>query len=374
VTIPFNRPFLTGKELEYIRLAHQGGWLAGNGLYTRKCQDWLQSCLRAPKALLTHSCTGALEMSAILAEITPGDEVILPSFTFVSTANAFVLRGAIPVFVDIKADTKNIDPEEVKKALTKKTRAIVAVHYGGVGCEMESLQKIAKSSGALLIEDAAQALFARYQNKPLGTWGDLATLSFHETKNVISGEGGALLVNNSKLSKRSEIIWEKGTNRAEFARGEVNKYSWVDIGSSFLPSDILAAFLYAQLENAEDITRKRVEIWDSYHSKLEDLEKEGSIQRPHIPESCQHNAHCYSLLLPDLAKRTAFIKAMREKGIHTAFHYVPLHSSPAGKKYGRNVGDLKVTDDISSRLVRLPLWLGVEKEVDRIVSTMREVL
>ena len=363
VTIPFNEPHLTGKEVHYIADAHQRGQLAGDGYYTKRCSEWLEQNTGAKKVLLTHSCTAALEMAAILADIKPGDEVIMPSYTFVSTANAFVLRGGVPVFVDIRADTLNIDETQIEAAITPRTRAIVPVHYAGVACEMDTIMEIAMRHNLLVIEDAAQGVMATYKGRALGSIGHLGAYSFHETKNVISGEGGALLVNDQNLVARAEIVREKGTNRSQFFRGQVDKYTWVDIGSSYLPGEIIAAFLWAQLEEAKQITSKRLELWEDYHRAFAALEAEGRVRRPAVPEGCEHNAHMYYLLLKDLATRTAFIDMMRRQGINCVFHYVPLHSSPAGKKYGRAVGDMAVTDDLADRLVRLPMWVGLEPKV-----------
>jgi len=364
--IGFNKPYLTGKELHYIADAHQRGQLAGDGFYTKRCSEWLEQTTGAKKVLLTHSCTAALEMAAMLADIQPGDEVIMPSYTFVSTANAFVLRGGVPVFVDIRADTLNIDETQIEAAITPRTRAIVPVHYAGVACEMDTIMEIANRHDLLVIEDAAQGVMASYKGRALGTIGHLGAYSFHETKNVISGEGGALLVNDPKLVARAEIIREKGTNRSQFFRNQIDKYTWIDIGSSYLPGEIIAAFLWAQLEEAEFITSSRLELWEKYHKAFEHLENDGRLRRPVVPPGCEHNAHMYFLLLKDLDSRTAYIDAMKEDGINCVFHYVPLHSSPAGRKYGRAFGDLAVTNDISDRLVRLPLWVGLD--INRSIS------
>jgi dTDP-4-amino-4,6-dideoxygalactose transaminase len=361
-------PYMTGKELFYIREAHNNKWLSGNGPFTKKCQTWLEEQLVCSKALLAHSCTAALEMAAILADIQPGDEVIMPSYTFVSTANAFVLRGATPVFVDIRPDTLNIDETKIAAAITAKTRAIVPVHYAGVACEMDTILDIARKHNLLVIEDAAQGIFSAYKGRPLGSIGDLAALSFHETKNIICGEGGALLVNKSELTERAEIIWEKGTNRSKFFRGEVDKYTWVDIGSSFLPGEVTAAFLWAQMEEAKTITERRLAIWDAYHEGFAELERNGKVRRPAVPAEAVHNAHMYYLLLPDLKRRTLFMNKMNAQGIGVVFHYVPLHSSPAGKRYGRVSGQLTVTERASDCLVRLPLWLGVEDFLPEIIE------
>lgn len=370
MNVPFNKPHMTGKELWYIALAHANGHLAGDGEFTKKCNDWLQAQTGASKALLTHSCTAALEMAAILCDIEPGDEVIMPSYTFVSTANAFVLRGAVPVFVDIRSDTLNIDEKQIEAAVTARTKAIVPVHYAGVSCEMDAIMDIADRHGLVVVEDAAQGITARYKGRPLGSIGHLAALSFHETKNVISGEGGALLLNDRRLEERAEITREKGTNRCKFFRGEVDKYTWVDIGSSYLPSDLIAAFLWAQLEEAESIKRRRLALWHAYHEAFREAEASGRVRRPVVPAHCEHNAHMYYLLLPSLARRTAFIERLKREGIQCVFHYVPLHSSPAGTRVGRTHGSMAITDQISERLVRLPLWLGMEEVQADIVRRM----
>ncbi|MDP1653405.1 MAG: dTDP-4-amino-4,6-dideoxygalactose transaminase [Rhodocyclaceae bacterium] len=367
MNIPFNKPFMTGKELWYIAQAHANGHLAGDGSFTKKCNAWLEARTGAQKALLTHSCTAALEMAAILADIQPGDEVIMPSYTFVSTANAFVLRGAVPVFVDIRPDTLNIDETLIEAAITDQTKVIVAVHYAGVGCEMDTIMDIARRHGLLVIEDAAQGVMATYKGRPLGSIGHMGALSFHETKNIISGEGGALLVNDPKLVERAEIVREKGTNRSQFFRGQVDKYTWVDLGSSFLPSELIAAFLWAQMEDADAITDRRLAIWNTYHQGFADAEKNGLIRRPIIPTSCGHNAHMYYLLLANVDSRTRFIDSLKQDGIHCVFHYVPLHSSPEGRKVGRVHGDLTHTLALSDRLVRLPLWLGLEEHQPEVI-------
>jgi len=365
---------MTGKELSYIAEAHFNGVLAGDGRFTRLCEQWLEEKTGSYKSLLTHSCTGALEMAAILADIQPGDEVIMPSFTFVSTANAFVLRGGVPVFVDIREDTLNIDEGKIEAAITKRTKAIVVVHYAGVACEMDEIMAVADRHGLLVIEDAAQAIMSKYKNRALGSIGHMGTLSFHETKNISSGEGGALLINNPDLVYRAEIIREKGTNRSQFFRGQVDKYNWVDIGSSFLPGEIIAAFLWGQMEEAETITARRLKIWDFYHASLEALAQVGRVRQPIIPAGCEHNAHMYYLLLRDEEDRYNFIETMGKSGIQCVFHYVPLHSSPAGEVYGRSHGSLAVTKAMSDRLVRLPLWLGVEDVKEVIVGAVRDIL
>jgi dTDP-4-amino-4,6-dideoxygalactose transaminase len=368
MNIPFNKPYMTGKELWYIAQAHHNGWLAGDGGFTRKCNAWLEARTGARRALLTHSCTAALEMAAILADIQPGDEVIMPSYTFVSTANAFVLRGAVPVFVDIRPDTLNIDETLIEAAITGKTRAIVPVHYAGVACEMDVIMDIAARHKLLVIEDAAQGIMSSYKGRPLGSIGHLAALSFHETKNIISGEGGALLVNDPELAERAEIIREKGTNRSQFFRGQVDKYTWVDIGSSYLPSELIAAFLWAQMEEADAITQRRLDVWHAYHAAFADLEQQGKVRRPLIPGDCEHNAHMYYLLLPSLERRTAFIDTLKAHGIVSVFHYVPLHNAPAGRQHGRTVDDMRHTQELSDRLVRLPLWVGLEAYQDEVIQ------
>jgi len=368
--IPFNKPYMTGRELEYIAQAHANKHLAGNGIFTRRCQDWLQQRLGCRKALLTHSCTAALEMAALLADFQAGDEVILPSFTFVSTANAFVLRGAVPVFVDVRPDTLNLDETLVEAAITPRTRAIVAVHYAGVPAEMDALRDIADRHGLLLIEDAAQAVLSQYRGRPAGSLSHLAAVSFHETKNVISGEGGALLINDPRFLTRAEILWEKGTNRTALLRGEVDKYTWIDIGSSFLPSELIAAFLWAQLEQADDILAQRPHIWETYHKAFAPLENQGAIRRPIIPPHCCHNAHMYYLLLDGLSARTRLIEQLKSQDISAVFHYVPLHSAPAGRRYGRAHGPMSITDRTSDSLVRLPLWLGIETVLPRIIASV----
>lgn len=359
--IPFNRPYMTGQEHKYIDQAHANRKLAGDGIFTKNCHEWLEKNTSAKKALLTHSCTAALEMAAILADIQPGDEVIMPSYTFVSTANAFVLRGGVPVFVDIRPDTLNIDENLIEAAITPKTKAIVPVHYAGVGCELDVIMEIANRHNLLVIEDAAQGVMSTYKGNALGAIGHLGAFSFHETKNVISGEGGALIINDERFVKRAEIIREKGTNRSQFFRGQVDKYTWVDIGSSYLPSEIIAAFLWAQLQETDAITQKRLDIWDQYHSELAVFEEKGYLRRPIIPAETKHNAHMYYILLNSLEERTKVIERLKKKDIYAVFHYVPLHSSPGGLKFGRKSGELPVTEDLSDRLLRLPLWVGMNE-------------
>ena len=361
--ITFNRPYLTGKEINYIRQSHRRAQLAGDGFFTRQCQGWLKKNLGCRKALLTHSCTSALEMAALLAGIEPGDEVIMPSFTFVSTANAFVLRGAVPVFVDIRPDTLNLDEKLIERAITKKTRAIVPVHYAGVGCEMKSILALAKKHGLLVIEDAAHCLGATYRGKELGTWGDFGTLSFHETKNIISGEGGALLINNPAYMDRAEIFWQKGTNRRDFQQKKADKYTWVDRGSSFLPGEITAAFLWAQLQQSRKINALRREIWNRYDRLFAGLEEAGQARRPRLPEYTAHNAHMFYLLLPSRALRDQAIHVLKKAGLQAVFHYVPLHSSPAGRRWGRPSGKLEVTNRVADTILRLPFWIGLPTRI-----------
>jgi len=362
MNVPFNKPYMTGKELWYISQAHASGHLAGDGTFTKKCNAWLEQNIGSQKALLTHSCTAALEISAMLADIRAGDEVIMPSYTFVSTANAFVLRGAVPVFVDVRPDTQNIDETKIEAAITERTRAIVPVHYAGVACEMDTIMDIARRHNLLVIEDAAQGIMSTYKGRPLGSIGHMAALSFHETKNIISGEGGALLVNDPRFVARAEIIREKGTNRSQFFRGQVDKYTWVDVGSSYLPGEIMAAFLWAQMEEADMINRRRLDIWANYHQWFASLEKAGKVQRPNIPRECVHNAHMYYLMFPDMEARSAVIARLKTRGIQTVFHYIPLHSSPIGKEMGRAADDMSNTDAAGDRLLRLPLWIGLEAQ------------
>lgn len=374
MNIPFNKPYMTGNELDLIHQAHAKGHLSGDGDFTKRCHAWLEKHTGCHKALLTHSCTAALELSALLLNLEPGDEVIMPSFTFVSTANAFVLRGAVPVFVDIRADTLNIDETLIEAAITPRTKAICVVHYAGVGCEMDTIMAIAEMHGLAVVEDAAQGILSTYKGRPLGSIGQFGALSFHETKNVISGEGGALLINDKRFVERAEIIREKGTNRSQFFRGQVDKYTWVDVGSSYLPGEIIAAFLAAQLEQAEPITKRRMAIWQQYYDWAAPFEAKGIARRPIVPKKCVHNAHMFYLLLPDLQYRTRFIARLREQGIYAVFHYIPLHSSPAGKQFCRTAGPMTITNDVSGRLVRLPLWLGIEPEMERILRTCGQLL
>lgn len=373
--IPFNWPYMTGKELYNIAEAHFNGSLAGDGPFTKHCHGWLENRTGCSKAFLTHSCTAALEMSALLLNIQPGDEIIMPSYTFVSTANAFVLRGGVPVFVDIREDTLNIDETLIESAVTPRTRAIVTVHYAGVACEMDMVMDIARRHGLKVVEDAAQGVMAQYKGRALGSIGDLGAYSFHETKNVISGEGGALLVNDRRLVSRAEMIREKGTDRSRFFRGEADKYTWQEVGSSFLPGELIAAFLWAQMEEADRITEERLASWRRYHALIEPLETRGLLRRPIIPEMCQHNAHMYYVLLAPEFNRQAVLDKFKRNDIWSVFHYVPLHSSPAGRKYGRAFGDLEVTVRLSERLIRLPLWVGLsEEQQDKVVQVLNDAV
>jgi dTDP-4-amino-4,6-dideoxygalactose transaminase len=352
--VDFNKPVTVGRELEYIQQAIDNGHISGDGPFTKKCHAFLEGELGVPKALLTTSCTHALEMSALLLDVQPGDEVIIPDFTFVSTVNAFVLRGARPVFVDIRADTLNLDESRLEAAISPRTKAIVPVHYAGIGCEMDAILEVASRHGIAVVEDNAHGLFGRYKGKYLGTFGCMASQSFHETKNFTSGEGGALLINDLALVERAEIIREKGTNRSRFFRGQVDKYTWVDIGSSYLPSDILAAFLFAQFEQGARIQRHRKQVWELYRSGLQDWADESGVQLPFVPEHCEQSYHMFYLLLPALELRQRLIAFLRERGVYSVFHYLPLHLSDMGGRFGGRPGDCPVTESISDRLVRLP--------------------
>ena len=357
--VPFNRPRATGREFDYIREAIACAHLASDGQFSRRCEVWLEARVGCGRALLTHSCTAALEMAALIAHIQPGDEILMPSFTFVSTANAFVLRGGIPVFIDIRPDTLNLDERAIEGAITSRTRAIVPVHYAGVGCEMDAIVEITKRHGLLVIEDAAQALGSTYRGTPLGRFGVCAATSFHETKNVISGEGGALFLNSETLIGPAEIAREKGTDRGRFFRGEVDKYTWVDVGSSFAPSELTAAYLWAQLEEADAIRLRRLEVWAWYNEAFSELETRGLLTRPVIPTHCEHNGHMFYVLVSDASMRPRALKALNDGGINAVFHYVPLHSSAAGRRFGRAAGELPVTESVSARLIRLPMWVGM---------------
>jgi dTDP-4-amino-4,6-dideoxygalactose transaminase len=373
--IPFNRPYSTGREMAYAAETQRNFHLSGDGPFTKRCHQWIEENTGCTKALLTHSCTSALDMAALLLDLKSGDEVILPSYTFVSTANAFVLRGAVPVFVDIREDTLNLDERLIEDAITTRTRAIVPVHYAGVSCEMDSILAIARRHDLKVVEDAAQGIMAGYKNRALGAIGDLGTFSFHETKNIVSGEGGSLLVRDAEFAQRAEIIREKGTDRGRFFRGEVDKYTWQDLGSSFLPNEITAAFLWAQLEEAQRITSERMAIWRRYHALLEPLEQSELLRRPIIPPDCQHNGHMYYVLLAAGIDRQSVLSELKNAGIHSVFHYVPLHSSPAGMHFGRAHGDLSLTTSLSERLIRLPMWLGLsEGQQQRICEVLGATL
>ncbi len=373
-SIPFNKPFIIGQELFNIaRAVIENSALSGDGIFTRSCQGWLESTLGCKKALLTHSCTAALEMAAILCDIQPGDEVIMPSFTFVSTANAFVLRGGVPVFVDIRPDTLNIDEDRIEAGITERTKAIVPVHYAGVSCAMNEILEIADRFNLLVVEDSAQALLSKYKGQYLGSVGHIGTLSFHETKNIISGEGGALLLNDERFVDRSEIIWEKGTNRKAFFRGEVDKYTWVDIGSSYLPSDMIAAFLYAQMEAADKIITARRRIFNLYCKLLEPLTDNGLISLPWIDKDNISNGHIFYIITKSLGDRSRLISYLRKKGIMAVFHYIPLHSSPAGIKYGRSSGELRYTEELCDRILRLPLFYEMnDEQVLRVTEAIKD--
>lgn len=360
--IPFNVPPCVGNEEKYIAQAIANHKLCGDGEFTKKCNAKLEQMTGTAKALLTTSCTHAMEMAAILSKIQPGDEVIMPSYTFVSTANAFVLRGATAVFVDIRPDTMNIDETKIEEAITEKTKAIVPVHYAGVSCEMDTIMAIAQKYDLKVIEDAAQGIMSTYKGKPLGTIGDYGCFSFHETKNISMGEGGALLIANPADIETAEIVREKGTNRSKFFRGEIDKYSWVEAGSSYLPSELNAAYLWGELESAEEIYKNRMDTWQYYHSQLENMEKNGKIKRPVIPENCVHNAHMYYIKAKDLDERTRLLAYLKENGVSAVFHYIPLHSAAAGIKYGRFFGEDQYTTKESERLLRLPLYYGMKEE------------
>jgi len=354
--ILFNKSFIAGKELYYIAEAVLNGQIKGDGPFTKKCESWMEKKFGAQKVLLTTSCSAALDMAAILCDVKPGDEVILPSYTFPSTANAFVLRGANPIFVDICCDTLNIDAKKIQEVITQKTRAICVVHYSGVGCDMDAIMAIAHKYNLFLVEDAAQGVMAHYKSKFLGTIGDIGAYSFHETKNYSAGEGGAIVINNPKMLERAEIIREKGTNRSKFFRGEVNKYTWVDIGSSYLPSEVLAAYLYAQLEKAEEINEKRLMIWQRYWEGLKPLQEKELLRMPIASPGCEHNAHMFYIILRSKNERDGLMNHLRDYQIGAVFHYIPLHISPMGMKFGYKKGDLPISEEISSRLLRLPFY------------------
>lgn len=373
--IPFNLPYMTGKELYYIARAHFEGRLAGDGPYTGRCHEWIERHCEARRGLLTHSCTAALEIAAILLNISDGDEIIMPSYTFVSTANAFVLRGGVPVFVDIREDTLNIDETKIEDAISLRTKAIVPVHYAGVASEMGRIMEIAGDRRIPVVEDAAQGVMSRYRGRPLGSIGQLGAYSFHETKNLISGEGGALLVNDPDLVARAEILREKGTDRTRFFRGEVERYTWQDIGSSFLPGELIAAFLWAQLEEAAFITGERARSWSIYHTLLEPLEEDELLRRPQVPADCESNAHMYYVVLAPGIDREKAEKHLQTRNIACVSHYVPLHTSPAGRRFGRTHGALPVTESTARQLLRLPMWVGLSEDQQvRVVEELRGAL
>jgi dTDP-4-amino-4,6-dideoxygalactose transaminase len=373
--IPFNRPRLVGNEHGYIDEALATGKLSGNGAFARRCAAWLRAQTRSHAALVTPSCTAALEMAAILARLEPGDEVIVPAFTFVSTANAFALRGAVPVFVDVSEDTLNVEPAAIERAITPRTRAIVVVHYAGVACDMDRILPLAERHGLLVVEDAAHALPASFRGRPLGSLGHLATFSFHETKNVHCGEGGALTVNDPALARRAEIVQEKGTDRSRFARGEIDKYTWLELGSSYLLSEVAAAFLWGQIEHIARITAERRAIWVAYHERFADLEAAGLLRRPVVPDGCEHSGHLYYLRLPSRRPRDDLIAALASDGVHAVFHYLPLGASPGGRRFGRQPEPTEVADAVSGKLVRLPLWPGLaEASLERVVRATRSAL
>jgi dTDP-4-amino-4,6-dideoxygalactose transaminase len=372
--IHFNQPYAAGKEWEFMRQAIRNAHTCGNGPFTRKCQAFLERTLGVPKAMLTTSCTHALEMAALLLDFRPGDEVIVPSFTFVSTVNAFVLHGAHPVFCDIRPDTLNMNESKLAKLITPRTKAIVPVHYAGVGCEMDAILEVARQRGIAVVEDNAHGLFGKYRGKYLGTFGCLATQSFHETKNFNCGEGGALLINDPKYIERAEIIQEKGTNRNRFFRGQVDKYTWVDVGSSYLPSDMLAAYLCAQLELCQEIQAKRRRIWEFYHERLRDWASENGIRLPVVPAHCEQAYHMFYLLMPSLERRQALIAHLKSHDIISVFHYLPLNTSQMGRKFGGKEGDCPVTEDVSDRLLRLPFYNDLtEADLARVIAAICEV-
>ena len=371
--IPFNRPTSVGKESAYLQEALKINHLSGDGQFTKKSHALLEETLGVPKALLTTSCTHALEMSALLLELKEGDEVIVPSFTFVSTINAFVLRGARPVFADVRTDTLNLDEAKLEALVTPRTRAIVVVHYAGVGCEMDAIMEIANRHKIPVIEDNAHGLFGKYKGKDLGTFGVMATQSFHETKNLTSGEGGALLINDEKYFEDAEVLREKGTNRSRFFRGQVDKYTWVNLGSSYLPSEILAAHLLAQLEKREEIQSARKRIWETYYKELADWAEENHVQMPFVPAHCEQTYHMFYMLFPNLEARTKAIAHLKERGVQAVFHYLPLHLSPMGEKYGGKEGDCPVTEQISDQLIRLPFFTNMtEDEQKTVIAALKE--
>ncbi len=370
MNIPFNRPLVTGDEAVALRKLAESGKLGAGGEYTGKCEAWLRQNLKTPAAFLTASCSGALEMAVILAGVTLGDEVIMPSFTFPSMANAVALRGGVPVFVDIRPDTLNIDESLIEAAIGPRTKAIMTMHYAGVACDMERVAAIAERHGLFVIEDAAHALLADCRGRPLGSHAHMGAISFHETKNIHCGEGGALLLNDPKLAREAEIVRDKGTDRAAFIRGDIHKYSWVGLGSSYGPSELQAAWLFTQFSSARNVTARRAKIWTAYHEALEPLEREGFLRRPIVPDGCAHNAHIYYILLQDESRRAQVINYLSKRGIDTVFHFSPLHNSPAGIRYGRTVGAMRNTEILAPRLLRLPLWIGMERYVPEITGAL----
>ena len=372
--IRFSQPAIVGREFEYLREAVEQRHLSSNGAFTHRCEAWLAAHMNASRAHLTHSATASLELAALLAELGPGDEAIMPAFTFVSCANAVALRGATPVFADIRSDTLNLDPKEVAGAITPRTRAIIAVHYAGVPCDMAELMVLAEQHGLVVIEDAAQALMSSYRQKPAGSFGHLGVISFHYTKNVMSGEGGAIIINDARFLERAEIVHEKGTDRHAFNRGQRSRYSWVDLGSSFAPSEITAAILLGQLERAEEITRHRRTLWERYHSAFEPLAAAKIARRPVVPDDVTHNGHLYYLLLQNEDERNKYISAMETRGISAPFHFIPLDDSPGGRRFARASGELPITHSIARRLVRLPLWFEMNDEQHRVIDATLEIL
>ncbi len=370
-SVPFNRPFLPETGIDNLRTAVANKHLSGDGAFTKRCHAWLERSLGVKKALLTTSCTHALEMAALLLDVHPGDEVIVPAFTFVSTVNAFVMRGARPIFADVRSDTLNLDEAAVEQLISPRTKAIVPVHYGGVACDMTRLMALSRDTGVPIVEDNAHGLFGKYGGQPLGTFGALATLSFHETKNISCGEGGALLINDPNLCERAEILREKGTDRSRFFRGQVDKYTWVDLGSSYLPSDALAALLLSQLEMADEIQARRRQIWDRYATGLADWARDQGVQLPHVPAGCEHPAHLFFAVLPSLEDRETFIEHLRQRGVTSVFHYQPLHLSPMGQRYGGRPGQCPITETLGDRLTRLPMFFELtDREQDRAIDAV----
>ena len=373
--IPFNKIWISGLEKDYLKKVLHQDHLSGDGNFTHQCVKLIEEELLVQKVFLTHSCTAALEMSAILSDIKPGDEIILPSYTFVSTANAFVLRGAVPIFIDIDPNDLNIDISKIEGAITKRTRMIVPVHYAGASCDMTNLMQIAEAYKLLIVEDAAQAFGSKYKGKSLGAIGDFGTISFHETKNLVSGEGGALLINKKQYIDRAEIVREKGTNRKKFLSGEVDKYTWEDLGSSYLPSELVCSFLLAQLEKAKFIKSEKLKIWDLYYDLTLELEQKGYLKRPKIKKECEHNGHIFYIILREDIDRGFIMNKMRESGIFLTFHYIPLHSSPGGMKYGKYYGDMKNTDIISKQILRLPMWIGITPQIqERVIDELKNII